>query len=68
MRGKSPTCRQFTIQVAVYDRLNGVGDPRKKKCSVRQVGDLPRIGVAEPVRKFDIGQMAHYQEGKADDG
>jgi len=38
--------------VAVYDRAvmnwRWVGDPQKKRAGLRQVRDLPRIGVAEP--------------------
>jgi hypothetical protein len=54
MRGKSRTCRQTFLHFkAVYDREEmGVGDPMKESGGqCRQVGDLPRIGVAEPSLK-----------------
>jgi len=45
MRGKSPTCRRRSlVPLAVYDR-----GQRPPKCLVGQVGDLPRIGMAEPL-------------------
>ena len=50
MRGKSLTCRKLPPKVwrsvTAYKR---VGDPKKGKGVFRQVRDLPRIGVAEPL-------------------
>ena len=49
MRGKSMTCptASFKKSPAVSDREFGVEDPIRRT-SRRQVGDLPRIGVAKP--------------------
>jgi len=53
MRGKSPTCRDVGQESrwSMTTRSEGVGDPEKRKARHRQVKDLPRIGVAEPVRE-----------------
>ena len=40
-------CRKLSITLAVYDR--GSETRRKKEPRLRQVVDLPRIGVAEPL-------------------
>ena len=57
MRGKSPTCRLLALRLAVYDRLQhlskilakaGRRPEENSEAASRQVGDLPRIGVAKP--------------------
>jgi uncharacterized lipoprotein YmbA len=48
MRGKSATCRYGPINMTVYD-LDASQTLSKKKGSQRQVQDLPRISVAEPL-------------------
>jgi len=51
MRGKSLTCRKALAKFRWSMTISRVGDPEKKKDHYRQVRDLPRIGVAEPLRR-----------------
>jgi len=51
MGGKSPTCRELSINLAVYDRVYEAVEDRKDRSARRQVEDLPRTSVAEPYQK-----------------
>ena len=49
MRGKSPTCRHTASFLSGSSTLLAVADRKMEIFVFRQVKDLPRIGVAEPL-------------------
>jgi len=48
MRGKSTTCRRRAYLPQVFDLPLRSQTANSFRASVRQVADLPRIGMAEP--------------------
>ena len=64
MRGKSSTCRKASLDYRWSATITGSETQRRKRIRCRQVRDLPRIGVAEPVddEAFDSGRVILARE------